>query len=531
MAHASKVVAPGRTFLRRMINVAHSQQNLEHWIRLSQDFKSDLFWWHHFLEQWNGMSLLASHIHRPPDVTLFTDASGTWGCGGTDGVHWFQCAWEDSWQEVNIATKELVPIILRWQNSHLLARSDNMAVVEILRSRTSRDSTIMHLLRCLHMFCAKHDIRISSTHIPGVENVPLTPCPATALPPFLCFFSIGTGSTNQDPDAALGHGGSNETRLAVDRLEAQVKQFLQRGIAPSTEKAYLSAQRGFVAFCQQLNLTPLPASEDTLILYVTDRAQTCAHTTIRAYLAGVRHMHIVNGFANPLEGRLRLNLVLKGIRREKPLKSHPRLSVTPLILGIIRGTLEQTPRYQSSMLWAACCLGFFGFPRSGEFTIPSPGPPDTTQPSTCLAVDSHSNPSILSVRIKASKTDQFGRGSSILYLGRTTSGICPVQAVLQYLAVRPPGDGPLFISAEGSPLTKEQFMAKVRDTLSRAGVDSRAYKGHSFRIGAATTAAACGLDGAVIKVLGRWSSSAYETHIKLPPSDVANYSSVLARDV
>lgn len=179
LAHASKVIAPGRTFLRRMLDTAHSRPHLDHWIRLSKEFRSDLMWWYTFIEQWNGVSLLASHIFKPPAVTVFTDASGNWGCGATDGKNWLQCEWEESWKNVNIATKELVPIILAvgiwghsWKNLHVLFRSDNMAVVEILKTKTSRDSNIMHLLRCLHFFCAIHDIRISATHIAGVANIP-----------------------------------------------------------------------------------------------------------------------------------------------------------------------------------------------------------------------------------------------------------------------------------------------------------------------------------------------------------------------
>lgn len=71
-----------------------------------------------------------------------TDASGSWGCGATDGHDWFQCAWHDNWQSVNIATKELVPIILavgtwgyKW---HVLFRSDNMTVVEILKVKNQQ---------------------------------------------------------------------------------------------------------------------------------------------------------------------------------------------------------------------------------------------------------------------------------------------------------------------------------------------------------------------------------------------------------
>ncbi len=130
------------------------------------------------MERWNGVSLLVAHIAQPPAVTVFTDASGRWGCGATDGTNWLQCAWEESWAEINITTKELAPIILavgtwgsRWRNTHILFRSDNMAVVYILRAKTSKDANVMHLLRCLHFLCAMFDIRISATHIPGVENV------------------------------------------------------------------------------------------------------------------------------------------------------------------------------------------------------------------------------------------------------------------------------------------------------------------------------------------------------------------------
>lgn len=177
LAHASKVVIPGRVFLRRMIDRAHSRRNLDHWIRLNEDFISDLYWWHLYLEQWNGVSLLASHVFHPPDVMLFTDASGKWGCGATTGQEWFQCAWSERWASTNIATKELVPIVVAvavwghmWTSMHVKVRSDNMAVVEILKARSSRDKGIMHLLRCLHFFAAKHDVRLSASHIAGAEN-------------------------------------------------------------------------------------------------------------------------------------------------------------------------------------------------------------------------------------------------------------------------------------------------------------------------------------------------------------------------
>ena len=180
------------------------------------------------------------------------------------------------------------------------------------------------------------------------------------------------------------------------------------------------------------------------------------------------------------------------------------------------------------MLWAACCLGFFGFLRCGEF-LPqnvSQFDPERHLTAADVAVDNHLNPTRLAVRIKLSKTDQFSHGTTI-YIGKTSHSIFPVSAILQYLVIRPTSEGPLFVLCNSRPVTKQSFIESVRTVLTKAGVDPSGYKGHSFRIGAATTAAACGLSDGLIKTLGRWSSAAYQTYIKVPPQELASVAPML----
>ena len=60
---------------------------------------------------------------------------------------------------------------------------------------------------------------------------------------------------------------------------------------------------------------------------------------------------------------------------------------------------------------------------------------------------------------------------------------------MAYLAVRGMKQGPLFQMKDGQPLTRECVVHNVRQALQTLGLESSHYACHSFRIGAATTAA------------------------------------------
>ena len=72
-----------------------------------------------------------------------------------------------------------------------------------------------------------------------------------------------------------------------------------------------------------------------------------------------------------------------------------------------------------------------------------------------------------------------------MVVGRTKDEICPVTTLLCYLSLRGNSSGPLFHWKDGIPLTRTHFVVKVRWALTQAHLPA---KGHSFCIGAATTA-------------------------------------------
>ena len=81
----------------------------------------------------------------------------------------------------------------------------------------------------------------------------------------------------------------------------------------------------------------------------------------------------------------------------------------------------------------------------------------------------------------ATKTNPFRHGVDI-FLGRTDRDLWPVSVLLAFMAVRPAVQGPLFVYADCSPLTRERLVEAVRRPLERAGVSGTGYSGHSFRI-------------------------------------------------
>ena len=173
---ACKVVRSGRTFLRRMLYLLHGvlmHPLRPHPIRLNRAFRSDLAWWKLFASEWNGVSFLPPHDQLPTQQL----ASGSWACGAWHGRHWFQLRWDQRSVELSIMIKELLPIVLActvwgrfWANTSVRCLCDNQAVVACLRSRTSRDSHCMHMLRTLAFIESRHTFVLRPEYINTKDN-------------------------------------------------------------------------------------------------------------------------------------------------------------------------------------------------------------------------------------------------------------------------------------------------------------------------------------------------------------------------
>ncbi len=110
-----------------------------------------------------------SHSHSQTS-TLYSDASGSFGCGAVvEGIGWFQIQWPETWGGVDIATKELIPVVVAaalwgsmWEGKHIYFYTDNMSVVAILSSQAARTPGLTHLMRCFLFYAAYYRFHFSA---------------------------------------------------------------------------------------------------------------------------------------------------------------------------------------------------------------------------------------------------------------------------------------------------------------------------------------------------------------------------------
>ena len=192
-------------------------------------------------------------------------------------------------------------------------------------------------------------------------------------------------------------------------------------------------------------------------------------------------------------------------------------------MRIIKRSLD-THNSEHVMLWAAYCLGLFGFSGAGEFTVNSTFDPSIHLTVQDLQVDAEVNPSSPRVCLKSSKTDPFRQGYFI-YLERGQAPLCPISAILVYLHIRGPSSGLLFIDTHGRPVTRSRLSFFIQSMLQGSGIPGQ-FSGHSFHIRATTTAAQCDINipDHLIKTMGRWTSDAYQLYVRTPVESILEVS-------
>lgn len=242
-----------------------------------------------------------------------------------------------------------------------------------------------------------------------------------------------------------------------------------------------------------------------------------APSTVNTYVSALGYCHKLSGVDDPTK----VFFVMQMLRGYGKLgfRLDSRLPIIlPILLRILASAVHFChSQYDIVLFQAMCSLAFFGCMRVGEIT-PTPSKGGGSQIFQICQLTQLVDENQKVVALKCTFLDfkhNYNQRPFSLVIGRQ-SHFCPVQVLLDYLSRRGYSPGPLFILGDGSPVSRAAFTEKLSMAIKYCGLDPSRYKGHSFRIGAASHAADAGMSDAQIRALGRWKSNAFQKYIRIP---------------
>ena len=234
--------------------------------------------------------------------------------------------------------------------------------------------------------------------------------------------------------------------------------------------------------------------------------------TVRSYTAAITWLHRINLWPNPTSSFI-ITKLLKGLERSNSQTRDKRLPITYERLIILLNLLPSIcyNEYETILFTAAFTMAFYGFLRISELLGDISGGYNGIQTHHITLNE------IITLFIGHSKTDQSQKGTIIQIKPVPRCNFCPLRALHSYLKIRPRliTTTQLFIHANGNPLTHPQLRAVLSKAAVAAGWPADRFTSHSFRIGAATTAAIHGHSDEFIMKKGRWASDAMKTYIRM----------------
>ena len=276
-------------------------------------------------------------------------------------------------------------------------------------------------------------------------------------------------------------GAVADTALGEERLRAQAKAFLLASKAPSTLRAYRSDWEHFASWCEGRNVSCLPATPETVALYLVSLAETRRPATMTRRLTSIAKAHSAAGHGSPAS--LQHAVVaetLQGIRRTLG-------TAQPGKTALLTADLVQILAHLPSGLAGArdralLLLGYTGALRRSELARVRLEDLQWVGEGALL-------------NLPWSKTDQQGQGRKVAVPKGAHRGTCPVAAIENWIEAAGLKEGPIFREVDrhgrvGSvAIHSDTVGAIVKKAVGRAGLEPEGFAGHSLRAGFATQVA------------------------------------------
>ncbi len=288
-------------------------------------------------------------------------------------------------------------------------------------------------------------------------------------------------------------------------LANRANEFVHHSKAANTVRAYRSDWAHFESWCKAHGQSSLPATPETVALYVTDLSGTHKTASVTRRISAISQAHQIAGFETPT-GSAKVRLVMAGIRRTN---GTAQTAKAPILVDDLRRMLARLP---NSLLGVRdrvlLLIGFCGAFRRSELVALDAADVAVTRDG-------------LVVTVRRSKTDQDGEGRKIGIPYAAHVETCPVRSLQEWLEKSGITHGPLFrpINRFGKMASMRLSAAAVSEVVKRyaaaVGLDADLIAGHSLRSGLATSAAMAGAsERSIMRQTGHRSEKMVRRYIK-----------------
>ena len=296
----------------------------------------------------------------------------------------------------------------------------------------------------------------------------------------------------------------------IKKLQDETLKNLKSSKSVNTVRAYKSDFEDFTLFCIKNGFKSLPTEPKIVSLYLTYLSSKNVRTsTIKRRLVSIGVIHKMKGHYLDTKHPIIVENFM-GIKRLKGISQNGK---KPLLINDLKEIIDvinkqEEPDLKKLRNKALLLIGFAGGFRRNELVSLNFEDLDFVFEG-------------VKIKIKRSKTDQFGEGfmkgiphfENYLY--------CPVKNLKNWLNISKIKKGPIFVrfskgvNLTNIRLTDQSVALIIKEYLTKAGVDNKNYSGHSLRSGFATSAAEAGAEErSIMAMTGHKSSEMVRRYIK-----------------
>jgi integrase len=272
--------------------------------------------------------------------------------------------------------------------------------------------------------------------------------------------------------------------LTLQHLQQQRGKFTAAMLAKNTRKGYLYDWAAFTRFTAAMGFTPLPASSETVALFVVAQIDAGLKVSTATHrVAAIRRQHLTAGQSSPTTQEVAD--VLHGARRSTGDRLRQVLPLTIPALREIALLLLADGTPHSARDLAILLTGFTGALRSSSNAALMFEDVEFCAEGALLQIWREKN------RQEATEPRFIGLPHA------AHSETCASTALKRYIEIRGNAPGPLFtrfdtVRPKDCALQPERIGQIVQKNVRRIGLDWKLYGGHSLRRGFTTAAGIAG---------------------------------------